>query len=190
MFSKISRYKKLDDLVTTDAHGRSPVAKTIRLLPEVSGRFRHTLLEIDRLDHLAFKYYKQPRKWWRICDANSFISPRALMGNEPIVTARFPVTYDAPGHPPWWALLDSLAQTVGVKDVSLEETSRLVETEEKEENCRDEIIEWTVIISFNRLNISVTDLEDKIKENGFETGESSVTGRVGKAIVIPPDVVG
>ena len=64
MFSKISRYRKLPDTVSSDARGRSLQSKTLRLLPEVSGEFRHTVEEVDRLDHLAYKYYRQSRKWW------------------------------------------------------------------------------------------------------------------------------
>ena len=94
MFSRISRYQKLPDMVTTDSQGRTLPSKTVRLLPQVLGTFRHTVEEVDRLDHLAFKYYQQPQKWWRIVDANpEFLSPQALLGKEPIVTDRFPLTF-------------------------------------------------------------------------------------------------
>ena len=86
MFSKISRYRKLPDVVTIDVQGRRLESKSLRLLPEVTGIFLHTVESGDRLDHLAYKYYKQPRKWWRICDANpEFPSPQALLGKESIV---------------------------------------------------------------------------------------------------------
>ena len=55
MFSKLSRYRKLADVVTTDAKGRHLKSKSLRLLPEVSGTFLHTLQDVDRLDHLAYK---------------------------------------------------------------------------------------------------------------------------------------
>ena len=70
MFSRISRYQALPDTVTTDSQGRTVPSKAVRLLPQVLGTFRHTVEEVDRLDHLAFKYYQQPQKWWRIVDAN------------------------------------------------------------------------------------------------------------------------
>ena len=90
MFSRISRYRTLPDIVTTDADGRTLVSKTLRPLPQAPGTFRHTVEEADRLDHLAYKYYQEPRKWWRISDANpEFLSPQALLGKEPIVTDRF-----------------------------------------------------------------------------------------------------
>ena len=93
MFSKISRYRTLPDVVTTDARGRTVSSKALRPLPTVSGTFLHTVEGVDRLEHLAFKYYQQPRNWWRICDANpEFMSPQGLLGKEPVVTARFPLT--------------------------------------------------------------------------------------------------
>ena len=62
MFSRISRYRTLPDIVTTDAEGRTLVSKTLRPLPQVSGTFRHTVEDADRLDHLAYKYYQQPQQ--------------------------------------------------------------------------------------------------------------------------------
>ena len=115
MFSKISRYRKLPDEVTTDAKGRTLESKSLRLLPEVSGEFLHTVEEVDRLDHLAYKYYKQPRKWWRICDANpEFMSPQALLGKEPIVTVLFPVEWVG-SEPLWSDLLRKLLQKIGIE---------------------------------------------------------------------------
>lgn len=34
------------------------------------GLVEHSLLHMDRLDHMAGDYYKQDRRWWRILDAN------------------------------------------------------------------------------------------------------------------------
>lgn len=119
MFSKLSRYRKLLDVVTTDVQGRSLQSKTLRLLPEVSGDFLHTVEEVDRLDHLAYKYYRQPRKWWRICDANpAFMSPQALLGKGPQAAARFPIVWEGP-MPPWPILLRALADVVGVEDAGM-----------------------------------------------------------------------
>ena len=77
MFSDLSRYRTLPDIVTTDAEGRTLASKTLRPLPEAPGTFRHTVEDVDRLDHLAYKYYRQPTKWWRMSDANpEFLSPQ------------------------------------------------------------------------------------------------------------------
>ena len=78
MFSKISRYRNLPDVDRrrTRAAVRSP-RRTLRLLPDGDRRPSGTRsTQGDRLDQLAYTYYGQPRKWWRICDANpEFLSP-------------------------------------------------------------------------------------------------------------------
>jgi hypothetical protein len=115
MFSKISRYRNLPDVAVQDAKGRVLSARSLRLQPEVSGTFRHTVEEADRLDHLAFKYYDQPRDWWRIADGNpEFLSPQALLGDEPRSTIRLPLRWEGPS-PPWSELLRALQQRPGVE---------------------------------------------------------------------------
>jgi len=119
MFFKNSRYYKLLDIVTTDGRERRVKSKAFRPAAEVGGVFRHTLEEPDRLDHLAYKYYRKPRKWWRICDANpEFMSPLALLGQEPLITEHFPVSTEKPVAP-WPALLRALRETVGVESAKL-----------------------------------------------------------------------
>ncbi len=115
MFSKISRYRKLPDVVTVDADGRALASKSLRLLPDAPGDVLHTVEEGDRLDHLAYKYYKQSRDWWRIADANpEVLSPFALLGNAPHVTVFIPVSWAGP-TPPWTDLLRTLGDTLGVE---------------------------------------------------------------------------
>jgi hypothetical protein len=195
MFSKISRYRKLADVVMTDAKGRKLASKSLRLLPEVSGTFLHTVTEGDRLDHLAYKYYKQPRKWWRICDANpEFMSPQALLGKEPIVTTRFPLIFnDDQGQPPWAKLLEKLPKMVGVEDLKVEEEVVLVEEArmvgERRITVYVEQFKRAVIVTYNQMNVSAEALAAAISDVGFEVGEPGNIGRVGKQIVIPPDTV-
>lgn len=196
MFSKISRYRKLQDLVTTDDKGRNLESKTLRLLPEVSGTFVHTVEQSDRLDHLSFKYYKQPRKWWRICDANpELMSPQALLGKEQIVTSRFSVTFDGNGaQPPWSNLLRKLSEIVGFEDMNIIEKVKLVEEVQSVDGeqvlVHTEHFEREVLLMFNQMNVSAEDLSDVITASGFKVNESKNIGRVGKQIVIPPDVLG
>src|SRR5262245_38372607 len=123
MFSKISRYRTMPDVVTTDAGGRTVASKGLRVLPDISGTFRHTVEEADRLEHLAFKYYRQPRSWWHICDANpQYLSPQALLGKEPVVRVRFTVDTQTPGATPAWAaLLAALNTRTGVECVQIVE---------------------------------------------------------------------
>ena len=174
MFSKISRYRKLPDVVTIDIKGRKLASKSLRLSPDVSGQFRHTIEDVDRLDHLASTYYRQPRKWWRICDANpEFLSPQALLGKEPIVTYRFPLTFGA--DPAWAALLKQLSGMVGVEQAVVGD-------------------DWaSIVVTFNQINLDIENLADAIEAEEFHftiAGQPQPIGRVGKQIIIPPDAVG
>jgi hypothetical protein len=195
MFSKISRYRKLPDEVSTDVQGRTLPSKTLRPLPEVSGDFLHTLEEVDRLDHLAYKYYKQPRKWWRLCDANpGFLSPQAMLGVEPIVSDRFALTWDdEAGQPPWAELRQQLLKKVGVVDVYTVGQAQLVPTvrmvEGQQVTVEADHYARAVIITYNRVNVSAETLGDVITATGFETSQAGRIGRVGKQIIIPPDSV-
>jgi hypothetical protein len=197
MFAKSSRYRKLPDIVVTDAKGRTVASKTLRLLPAVSGTFLHTVEEVDRLDRLAFTYYQQPRNWWHICDANpEFLAPQALLGTEPIVTTRLPLTPEAEDdQPPWAALLDSLSGMVGVERVQVvEEAAELVPQDRDAAGQTVTVLvpryERAVIVTHNRLNVSVTALVQVVARAGFLAGPPEPSGRVGKPIVIPPAVVG
>ena len=193
MFSKISRYRKLPDEVTTDARGRSLQSKTLRLLPEAPGDFLHTVEQVDRLDHLAYKYYKQPRKWWRICDANSaFMSPQALLGAEPIVSDRFPLAWDdEAGQPPWAELLSKLSTTVGVEALQVvEEEVELVGQEKEGATVLVPRYERAIIVTYNRMNVGAATLADLMVAAGFQVGQPENIGRIGKQIIIPPNVVG
>lgn len=196
MFSKISRYRRLPDEVTIDAQGRSLQSKALRLLPEARGDFLHTVEEIDRLDHLAYKYYRQPRKWWRICDANpEFMSPQALLGVDPIVSDRFLLAWDdEDGQPPWAELRRQLLATVGVLDVHTVQEAQLVPTvrtvEERQVTVYADDYTRAVIVTYNRVNVSAETLSDVIATTGFGTGQAQRIGRAGKQIIIPPNIVG
>ena len=92
MFSKLSRYRKLPEEVAVDVRGRRLRSKALRPAPPAEARFVHRLEEGERLDHLAYKYYHQPREWWRICDANPEpLSPWDLVEAGPRTTARIEI---------------------------------------------------------------------------------------------------
>jgi hypothetical protein len=134
----------------------------------------HTIEDGDRLDHLANKYYNQPRTWWRICDANpEFMSPQVLLGKTPLITQRFPISFaNTEDQPPWATLMRAIASQVGVEDVWL--------TDE----------ESYLIVKFNQVNIQSSDLTDMLEKAGFNVEQPQTIGRTGKQIVIPPDIVG
>jgi len=195
MFSKISRYNKLPDVVTVDAQGRRLASKSLRLAPVVTGNFLNTVASGDRLDLLAYKYYKQPRKWWRICDANpAFPSPLALLGNEQIATTQFPLTFAGGSQPPWAELLKLLQQKQGVESVSVVDEIRLVAQEQTISGqtvmVNVEHYDRAVLVTYNRMNVTATNLADVVIGAGFTVTEPVDIGRIGMNIVIPPDIFG
>jgi len=119
VFSKISRYRALADEVAVDAQGRAAASKVVRLTPEVDGTFLHVVEDVDRLDHLAFKYYDQPRDWWHIADANpDFFWPPAMIGDDPRRTILVPLTWEGL-EPPWVDLVGTLCRVLGVERAQL-----------------------------------------------------------------------
>ncbi|MBP2326539.1 hypothetical protein JOF56_006924 [Kibdelosporangium banguiense] len=169
MFARISRYQALEDVATTGADGRRLSAKALRVAATATGRYQHTITEGDRLDGLAAHYYRQPRNWWRICDANpEILSPQELLGAEPVVTYRFEVTA---ASPQWPNLLRALTGMVGVTQAVLDGAA-------------------TVQVTFNRLNVTVPALAAAMQAQGFTAVAAKQSGRTGKQIVIPPDVLG
>ncbi len=180
MFSDQSRYQALPDIVIIDPQGRAIKSKTLRLLPTVSGTFRHTVAESDRLDHLAYQYYKQSQKWWHICDASpKYMSPLALLGKEPVVMTRFPLIFVG-DEPPWAQLLCQLSETVGVEKAIMDNTEIGPKT------INDQY-EWAIIITYNQLNVQKKDLVNIIQENGFEVRQPQDITRIGQPIIIPPN---
>jgi hypothetical protein len=192
MFSRISRYRTLPDIVTTDAEGRTLVSKALRPLPQAPGTFRHTVEDADRLDHLAYKYYQQPRKWWRLSDANpEFLSPQDLLGKEPIVTDRFPLEFEG-AQPPWAALMQNLTRHVGVEEVEVVEEIHLAPREQtvggQSVTLHVEQFQRAIIVTYNQLNMSTGDLAGIITASGFAVRPPERLGRVGRQIIIPRDV--
>ena len=182
-------------MITADIKGRILESRSIRLLPEVTGAFVHTVEEIDRLDHLAYKYYGTSDKWWQICDANAdFLSPQSLLGKEPVVMNRFPLTYDdETGKPPWADLRRQLIEKVGVEDVQVVEKAYVIPEEQTIEGSRITVyqdrFELSVVVIFNVMNVDVKELTDVMEKIGFTVGAPEAIGRTGKTIIIPPDEV-
>jgi hypothetical protein len=189
MFSKISRYRNVPEVTSLDSKGRLLVAKGVRPLPNVTGAFRHTVNGGDRLDQLAYKYYGQPLFWWNICDANpEFLSPLAPLDREPVVTARFPVT--ASSEPRWSEVFNRLLAMLGVERVQLVEDITLVpqQTATGGESMLifSEQFSHTVLVTYNRLQLTSAALADTIVAAGLQVGEFAELGQIGQEIVIPP----
>jgi hypothetical protein len=193
VFSKISRYRKLPNVTALDAQGRLLASKELRLLPQVTGTFRHTVDSGDRLDQLGYKYYSQPLQWWNIADANpKFLSPLALIGKDAVVTTRFPV--DIAGVPPWSSLLQALQSVLGVEDVEIEEDTQLVQQTVVVggQTITAFVEQFTrfVLVTYNRLSVTPAALATSIAAVGFTVMPFVDADQVGQEIIIPPQPVG
>lgn len=78
MFFKGSRYEQVPTLQYEDAKGRIISYKTMREMPDVTSHASHVVDEGERLDHIAFAYYRESDRFWRICDANIVVKPERL----------------------------------------------------------------------------------------------------------------
>jgi hypothetical protein len=191
MFDKFSRYRDVPDVAVPDARGRIVSAKDSRPLPTVTGTFRHTVTSSDRLDQLANQYYGQSLRYWRICDANpDLLSPFALLDQEPVVVARFPLSTSRT-EPPWVALVRQLSQVPGVEDVLVvhETAAPTQRTDDRSGvtfNAEQSML--AVEIRYNRLTVDPGTLASEIATQGFEVGPPVDAGQLGKQIVIPVPV--
>ena len=71
MFFDGSRYLRVADATLTDGEGRSAPLKRTREPVPVDIALTYQVRAGDRLDSLAFKFYRDARKWWLIADANT-----------------------------------------------------------------------------------------------------------------------
>jgi hypothetical protein len=193
MFSKVSRYRNVPQVTALDAEGRTLSATDIRLLPQVTGTFQHTVLGGDRLDQLANQFYSQPLQWWNICDGNPrFLSPQSMLGQDSVTAAQFPVT--ATGAPSWNALLAALGATPGVEDVRISEAWVLSPqpaiVSGQTITTYVEQATWSVTVRYNQLNITADALATAIENAGFKVGAFAELGPIGQGIVIPPKPTG
>lgn len=79
MFFKGSRYEDVETTTIVDATGRELEHKRIRQIPPTEARFGYAVADEERLDHVAHRFYKDPERFWRICDANLATWPPELM---------------------------------------------------------------------------------------------------------------
>jgi nucleoid-associated protein YgaU len=65
-----SRYARTEVVAVLDARGETARALGLRRIPPTPGVVEHTVVEGERLDHLAQRFYGDPLKSWLILDAN------------------------------------------------------------------------------------------------------------------------
>jgi nucleoid-associated protein YgaU len=71
MFFDGSRYLRVPDATLVDGQGRSVPLKRTRETAPTDIALTYQVRAGDRLDALAFKFYRDPRKWWLIADGNT-----------------------------------------------------------------------------------------------------------------------
>jgi hypothetical protein len=79
MIFKGSRYAGVPVYAAVDGNGRTVSALGIRFIPPTPAGYFHTVTAADRLDLLAYQFYRNPEKFWLIADANTEMDPDALL---------------------------------------------------------------------------------------------------------------
>ena len=79
MFFKGSRYENVETNIIKDDKGREIKYKKVRFIPETEPLQRYIVMQGDRLDNLAYKFFNDPERFWKICDANLAMWPDDLL---------------------------------------------------------------------------------------------------------------
>jgi nucleoid-associated protein YgaU len=79
MIFKGSRYETVGIYQVADARGRTVSALKIRFIPPTPAGYLHTFTADERLDILAYNFYRNPEKFWLIADANDEMDPEDLL---------------------------------------------------------------------------------------------------------------
>jgi nucleoid-associated protein YgaU len=79
MIFKGSRYEKVGVYQVTNGSGQAVNALAIRFIPPAPAGYLHTFTADERLDLLAFNFYRNPEKFWLIADANTEMDPDDLL---------------------------------------------------------------------------------------------------------------
>jgi hypothetical protein len=79
MFFRGSRYESVPNTELTTRDGRVIRYKRIRFIPDARGVLGHLVAQGDRLDLIAYRFYRDPEQFWRICDANLALRPEDLV---------------------------------------------------------------------------------------------------------------
>ena len=79
MLSRNSRYVNVGQDALEVGDRKVPYIK-MRLVPEpVASQTVHVVGAVERPDHLADRYYRDPERFWRLCDANLVMWPNDLV---------------------------------------------------------------------------------------------------------------
>ncbi|MGH2942825.1 MAG: hypothetical protein ACRDLN_08655 [Solirubrobacteraceae bacterium] len=75
MIDRKSRYRTTPVLTADDGRGGVQPLLDLRETPPTGAVLEITPTDSDRLDLLAWRYYRDPTRFWRICDASSELDP-------------------------------------------------------------------------------------------------------------------
>lgn len=75
MFDPTSRYFSLPTYEVTDGAGRTVRLLKPRMVPDTTGVTTRRITQADRVDLVAYQYYRAPDRFWRIADANGLQDP-------------------------------------------------------------------------------------------------------------------
>ena len=85
MIDRRSRYARTPVLTADDGRGGTQQVLDLRETPATSAVLSVVATDADRLDLLAFRYYRDPTRFWRICDATSDLDPfDVLLPGQPV----------------------------------------------------------------------------------------------------------
>jgi nucleoid-associated protein YgaU len=79
MVFKGSRYANVGTYQASDAAGDTVTALNARFIPPTPAGYLHTYTGDERLDLIAYKFYRNPEKFWLIADANTEMDPEDLL---------------------------------------------------------------------------------------------------------------
>jgi hypothetical protein len=79
MFFRGSRYEPIPEAELSTSDGRTIRYKRVRFIPDSPGSLTQKVNQGDRLDLIAYRTYKDPEQFWRICDANLAMLPEELV---------------------------------------------------------------------------------------------------------------
>ena len=85
MIDKKSRYRKTPIVEAPRPGGGQVRLLELREVPATTGALEVIAASGERLDHLAHRYYRDPRRFWRICDASEELDPfDVVAAGEPV----------------------------------------------------------------------------------------------------------
>lgn len=75
MIDRKSRYRSTPIVTVTDSRGVTYPLIGFRETPATTAALVVTPTDSDRLDHLAWRFYRDPTRFWRLCDASPQLDP-------------------------------------------------------------------------------------------------------------------